>query len=113
MVVMCRNRRLGLPTIVCKCVWFYSEGDETSFFNWTKNITCVADVKGVSDEIHLVIEGTIIPDEDLQELIAVLTRYKIDLSQLAQFKSESNKEWFFDNKEAFWLKQVFGEAEGT
>ncbi len=98
-----------MPTLICKEVSFYSEGDEVSFFEWLKKIEDIKDIKGVGNEIQLLIQNEIIKDASLRELIAVFIRYEIDLNQLKQFLNKDNKEWFYDNDLAFWRKDTFNE----
>ncbi len=98
-----------MPKLICKEVLFYSEGDETTFFEWLKKIDAIKDIKGVGNEIQLKIESEVIEDYSLRELIAIFARYSIDLNQLKQFLNKDNKEWFYDNDLAFWRKETFNE----
>lgn len=98
-----------MPNLICKEVSFYSEGDETAFFEWLKNIDAIKDIKGVGNEIQLEIDNEVIEDESLRELIAIFTRYTIELNQLKQFLSKDNKEWFYDNDLSYWRKETFNE----
>lgn len=98
-----------VPELVCKQVHFYSEGDEITFFEWLKKISAIENIKGVGDEIRLSIPSFDVDDESLRELIALFTRYKVELGQLSQFRNKSNECWFYQNKKAFWRKGVFGE----
>ena len=93
--------------LICDSVSFYTQSDEANFFNWLNSIECVQEVKGVGTEILLFISESEIQDEDLNDLIAIFTRYNINLKQLAQFKTNKNKHWFYSNKQAFWHSNVF------
>lgn len=99
----------SVPELICKQARFRSEIDEISFFEWLKKIEAVQDIKGVGDEIWLSVSSSAVDDESLRELIAIFSRYKIELSQLSQFKNKSNEDWFYLNKKAFWRKGIFGE----
>ena len=99
-----------MPTLICKRVTFYSQNDETAFFEWLKRINCIGEIKGVGDELHLQILRKQISDANLRDLIAIFERYKIDMKQLAQFLNDKNKVWFKENSKAFWLKKVFGKG---
>ena len=94
--------------LLCKKVKFYSFKDETAFFQWIKSISCIEKHEGSGDELYLNLVNKKLNYNDLDDLIGLLYRYKIDMKQLAQFLTEENKEWFFDNKRAFWHKRVFG-----
>lgn len=93
--------------IRCKNVNFYSKMDEEAFFAWVAKIYAILTIKGVGDEILFSIESTNIDENSLYELIGLLTRYKINLKQLAQFKTAENADWFY-NKQKYWFKAVFG-----
>lgn len=97
-----------MPLLTCKKVRFYAEGDELSFFNWVKNIKAIKKYYGVGDTIYLKLNTSKLSDNNLRELIALFYRYKIEMTQLKQFLSESNKGWFQKNLQAFWHRQVFG-----
>ncbi|MDX5364803.1 MAG: hypothetical protein LPK88_00115, partial [Alphaproteobacteria bacterium] len=89
-------------------VTFYSENDEAAFFEWLSRISCISKLTGEGYELRLQINRTRISDGNLRELIAVFTRYKIDMRQLAQFLTEKNRGWFKDNPDAYWHKKIFG-----
>lgn len=94
--------------LVCKAVRFYCRKDEDAFFEWIKKIECVKDTAGAGDELYLYLTSTKLSDQNLDDLIGLFYRYKVDMKQLSQFLTPKNKEWFFDNKKAFWHKKVFG-----
>lgn len=93
--------------LICKNVIFYSQNDETSFFNWLKNINHIEDIIGVDNEIQLIVSGKNIPSDSLRDLIAVFYRYNVAMEQLAQFVDDKNKEWF-QNPKMFWYEKVWG-----
>lgn len=97
-----------MPILICKRVTFYSQNDEMVFFEWLKRISCIGEIKGVGDELHLQISRKQISDANLRDLIAIFGRYKINMKQLAQFLNDKNKAWFKGRPKAFWLKKVFG-----
>lgn len=95
-------------TIICKSVIYFSAEDETAFFEWLSKIPSIYELTGKHDELHLCFKSTAISNEDLIELIALFQRYRIkQMDQLAIFLKETNKEWFFDNKKAYWYKKIF------
>lgn len=95
--------------LICKKTTFYSLKDEDAFFESIKKIDCIEKFEGVYDELHLYIACLDLHDEDLRDLIALFYRYKIrKMNQLAIFLNKDNKKWFYDNKNAFWHKKIFG-----
>lgn len=97
-----------MPTLICKRVTYYSDGDEKAFFEWLMSIGCIKELSGVGDELHLHIPRRRISNADLRELLAISERYEIDMKQLAQFANNRNESWFTKNRSAFWHKKVFG-----
>lgn len=95
-------------TLVCKAIKFYCKGDKDFFLKWVTRIDCIDEIVGKGEDIYLHICADVIHDYSLDDLIGIFYRYKIDMKQLAQFLTEDNKEWFYDNKIAFWHKKVFG-----
>jgi hypothetical protein len=94
--------------LTCKQVHFYSYSDEDVFFEWIKKIKCIKSFEGAGDELYLDLVDRKLNEDDLDDLIGLLYRYKIDMKQLAQFLTPENKSWFFDNKKAYWRRRVFG-----
>lgn len=98
---------MSTPILICR-VRYFSPKDEEAFFDWLKKIPSIVEFKGVYYTLHLYIKSKRIPKSDLDELIGLFYRYNIDMAQLKIFLNERNKEWFYDNKLAFWHKPVFG-----
>ena len=97
-------------TLTCRAVSYLSQGDEDMFFTWIKAIPSIIDFEGWRDELYLYCESDVIPNPDLIEIVALFYRYKVkDMTQLKVFLHDENKEWFFDEKEAYWWSRVFGE----
>ena len=97
-----------MPKLICKRVTFYSDHDESAFFEWLSKIRGVTKVKGVFDEIHVYVPRKVVSNTCLRELTALFYRYKIDMGQLLQFVNEKNREWY-TGKHAYWHKRVFGQ----
>jgi hypothetical protein len=95
-----------VPTLTCKRVIFYSQGDEAAFFNWISRIKAIKTVKGVGDEIRLVVPRRRISAESLRDLLALFFRYKVDMGQLSTFATPENGEWF-KNPKMYWHRKVF------
>lgn len=94
--------------LVCTAIKFYCLKDEDAFFDWLNKIACVSHTSAARKELYLHVAAQQISDQDLDDLIGLFYRYKVDMSQLAQFLTNDNKVWFHDNKKAFWYKKVFG-----
>ena len=93
--------------LICKAVKFYCRKDEDAFFEWIKKIDCIDQISGVGRELYLHIAADDIHNQDLDDIIGLFYRYKIDMQQLSRFLTDENKKWFYDNKKAFWHKKVF------
>lgn len=94
--------------LICKSTWFYSMLDEEKFFDWVQNIKSITHCNGIGDELYLYCKSSIIPDEDLREIIGLFYRYKIDMKQLTVFLNKKNKKWFFESPKGYWHRRVFG-----
>ncbi len=94
-----------MPTLICRRVTFYAHGDEIAFFTWLEKIKAVRSVVGSGDSILVQVPRRI-SDVGLRELLAVFHRYRINMEQLAQFESQSNRKWFADPQK-YWHKKVF------
>ncbi|MGR4893569.1 hypothetical protein ACIPPQ_21315 [Sphingopyxis sp. LARHCG72] len=91
--------------LIIKQLEFYSYADEKNFFKWIESINEVNDVKGRADEILIKISDNI-SSESLREIIAIFSRYCIEMTQLSQFKNIENEDWFFDD-EMYWFNRIF------
>ena len=92
--------------LICDSVSYFSQGDETAFFNWLNSIECVVKVEGFGTELEVTVSSNNISDEELREFIAIFTRYGVELKQLRAFENSNNAEWFTQNKIAFWYKDL-------
>ncbi len=90
-----------------KVLFFLSHIDEEAFFEWVNRISFIEAVKECNDLLHISLIENNIPKDDLRELIALFYRYKIEMKQLQIFLNENNKEWFFDNKKAYWYRKIW------
>lgn len=79
--------------LICRRVIFYSTIDEDLFFEWVNRIPAIMSLKGISDEIHLSVKDVNLDYTDLNELVALFDRYKIDTKQLRVFLNDSNRHW--------------------
>lgn len=85
---------------------FFSEGDETAFFGWLKNLNFVESVQGREDNIFVEVDHSAVDEESLRELLAIFHRYCIDMRQLIVFDSDEFSDWF-RRTDAYWYKAVF------
>lgn len=98
-----------MTKLTCKDVLYNSQFDEEMFFMWLNKISCVIDIGGAGNELHINVSDQDIHDQDLRELVALYDRYGINGAELRQFLNDSNRSWFKDNKSAFWYQNVWGE----
>lgn len=64
-------------TIVCKRVRFYSQLDDTMFFETLLRISCIESFEGIGRELYLYISSPIVSRYDWLSLEGVFLRYKI------------------------------------
>jgi len=72
---------------------YYSRGDEDRFFAGLDSIAAVTDYKGVVQQLILEINEQVLDNAMLRELIALLTRYNIDLTPLSVLANNKDFEW--------------------
>lgn len=86
---------------------YLSEGDEGVFFNWLESVDAVKNVVGCSTGLELTLAEPV-DDSSLRELIALMTRYGVDLKWLRSFVTKENEGWFASSK-TYWHKSVFAD----
>ena len=84
---------------------YFSPLDEDAFFSWARRIPCIASV----DHGYLHIRSKRVSKADLRDLIAIMYRSRMPMTQLREFFSERNKHWFADPI-MYWHREVFGEG---
>ncbi len=90
----------------CELVKFGSPGDEEAFFQWIQRIRAVRQVRGEGRFILLHVPRRRISNDHLRELIALFHRYKVSMSQLAEFRGPWNEAWFAAPG-SYWHRAVF------
>jgi hypothetical protein len=100
-----------MPALIFRGPAYFSPGDERSMFDWLGRIGSVSKITGRGRELIVLVRRASIPDKDLREFLALFRRYRLDMTQLAQFENARNRTWFADEPQAFWHKQVF--RQGT
>ena len=102
-----KNLKKNENVLICKKVKYYSRKDEDAFFEWIKKIDCIDNFIGSGNELYLYISSHDLHDYDLRDLLALFYRYKIDMKQLRVFLNKDNRDWFYENKKAYWHKKIF------
>lgn len=93
--------------LVAHSVRFLSECDEEAFFCWLKQLDCVEGFHGQGLDLFISVSENPLKDESLRELLALFSRYRVDMTQLACFENDANRSWFRDAR-AYWFRDVFG-----
>ena len=94
--------------LLCTGVRYCSQTDEDIFFEWISRVPAIIKFHGSGKDLFLHIKSKRLSYKNLIELLALFYRYNINMKQLAQFLSPQNKQWFYENKTAYWHKRVFG-----
>lgn len=94
-------------SLEAKTVHYYSPSDEAAMFEWLNKLTCVVKYHGKGDILFIEVDPRLVDDLALRELLALFSRYDIDMKQLAQFDKDKFSEWF-RSKKAYWFNAVFG-----
>ena len=76
---------------------YFSQKDEDHFFRWAQELSCVSSV----DRGVLSIDTQLVSDDELRELLALLTRYGLSIEPLRGLADATNKHWFND-PQAYW-----------
>lgn len=84
---------------------FYSYLDEENFFRWLKSIPAVKGIVRVAQGMEIKMESPL-SEPNLRDLIAIMTRYDIDMKDLRRFCDLTNEKWF-KNRSSYWFKAVF------
>lgn len=87
---------------------YFSYLDEKNFFSWLDSIDDVAEVKGSTDGLRVTIVESGLSRSSLSDLIAVLTRYSLDIRPLDGVVSEDDRTWFSEPN-SYWQKMAFHE----
>ena len=87
-------------------IWYYSQLDEKSFFEWALEIPCVKSIEGG----FLHIRSKRLSEPDLRDLVAIMHRYQLPMDQLRQFCNPANEHWF-KAKQMYWHQPVFGKSK--
>jgi hypothetical protein len=83
--------------------------EEKHYFHWLEEIPRVKKVVWTPPGLEVTIEGDL-DIQMLREFIALLSRYKLDMTCLREYCLAVDKEYFY-NKEAHWFDSMFNEAQ--
>jgi hypothetical protein len=95
--------------LVASSVRYGSQLDEIAFFNWLDRLNFVEGYRGELRDLIITLKRRP-TTQDLRDLLALFHRYGVDMSQLKQFETRSNREWL-RNPDAYWHKSMFGSVD--
>jgi hypothetical protein len=87
-------------------VRFLSQGDEVGFFRWLAKLAFVERYEGCGLTLFISVNAAAVDEDGLRELLALFSRYGVELKQLAVFDRSEFADWF-RSKQAYWHKEVF------
>jgi hypothetical protein len=88
---------------------FYSLGDEDHFFKWVYSLRGFKSVVGAGTELCITFRSTRLTDRDLNELLALFHRYRLDKRALRNLL-EPRTRW---SRKLYWYAEVFGRGKQT
>lgn len=87
---------------------YFSQNDETAMFEWLGRITVVREVTGERRDLIIVLKRAP-TDNQLRDLLALFSRYRMDMTPLAALRTAKNQSWFSDPS-GYWFEAVFGRS---
>ncbi|RQR33948.1 hypothetical protein DIE04_22680 [Burkholderia sp. Bp8994] len=96
----------GDLVLSAKRVWYYSECDESAFFEWLDKLPCVKRYEGELDVLSIYVDQAKVDESALRELLALFRRYAVEMKQLRVFDRNAFASWFRDPR-AYWHAAVF------
>ncbi len=87
-------------------VRFFSEYDESAFFEWLNKLACVQKYEGRGKTLYISINSDAVDEDALREFLALFHRYGVAMGQLVAFDRQEFAEWFHE-KRAYWYSEVF------
>ncbi len=91
--------------LIATDILFFHDSDERAFTEWIDRMPFVRDSHGRGRSMFLTFSRDP-TDADLWELIGFCRRYRIEMTQLAQFLTDENRDWFLD-PEMSWYAEIF------
>ncbi len=98
----------GIKTVELEvtAVRFFSEFDESAFFEWLDKLACVQKYTGRGKSLYITINSDAVDEDALREFLSLFRRYGIAMQQLVIFDRQEFAEWLHD-KRAYWYTEVF------
>ena len=96
----------ALSMLIASEVLFFSACDENAFFEWLARLDCVAEYYGEGVDLHILLNGVLLDDSSLRELLALFFRYGVEMTNMYVLETHSNRSWF-RNPGAYWYTRVF------
>ena len=88
--------------LVCEELMFGSYNDADAFFEWIQKTDCIEKFEGANIYLYLYLKDRELTYDDIRELAALFSRYKIDMKQLAKFVNKENQDAI-----ELWKKEIF------
>jgi hypothetical protein len=92
-------------------VRFFSEYDESAFFDWLNKLACVQKYEGHGRTLYITVNSEAVDEDALREFLALFRRYGVAMRQLIAFDRDEFAEWFREEC-AYWYSEVFGRPAG-
>ena len=90
--------------------FYYSYQDEKHFYDWLESIDGIDAVRGGPQGLVIRFKGNGLNRRDLFDLIALLTRYGVDMLGLRDLVTARNESWI-KNRQSYWYSRIFGEGQ--
>jgi hypothetical protein len=87
--------------------FYWSQLDESHFFWWVRDVGAI-NIVGSPEGLELTVEDDKFDRAFLYELIAALTRYETSTKCLRSLCLQVDQP-FFENKDAYWYDDMFGD----
>jgi hypothetical protein len=98
-----------MKIMITEPIYYNSQLDEDHFFHWLQKIKNVTGVKGGKHGLEVTIDGEL-DAENLFDLIALMTRYELDMKWLRPYCLTVDKKYFAD-PQAYWFDAVFKDSK--
>lgn len=87
-------------------VRFFSEYDESAFFDWLNKLVCVQKYEGRGRTLYITVNSEAVDEDALREFLALFRRYGVAMRQLIVFDRDEFADWFREER-AYWYSEVF------
>ena len=98
-------------TLVATWVTYGSYNDERAFFEWLERIEGVERFEGVGRDLLIYVSQEI-EELGLRDLVALFSRYGVDLAQIPKAFSVGEHPWLL-KETAYWFRAMFPERHTT